>query len=833
MINQFQKIVNVGCYDKFEFDSKKLKSFNKVNILYGSNGSGKTTFSNLMFLLSKHCKGKEQLLGELLDSTSELEILTSTGKVNHKTILSKNIDLYVFNSKFIADHVYDGTTTNIDSFSSDIKLTSPEIKILDTLILILQARATKIRKWDSRIEEKLESIFKVYNDEFQKKVKGSRLTNVKPDRTYFKTGDLESLKNDLEKLYKEYLNKSKEGNTIEKLTAIKLKIDDIQNIDINLPECDLKLSTKVSTDAKSKIFSRIHSYQETVNEKKLNEQVGDLNEWFRKGGRLLYLSKNIQNLCPLCDTDLSSNIDAIIKDYSDYFSDSILTLLAFIDNCILILGPFSGGKQIKRNTDATDELISSCNRLFNITIEEFAFSNNDLLIKAINELQSLLKEKKANPEKQLHFKKEYLDVLKEYCNAIEEFKLAAHKKIDEEISKIQSRSIDKIIKEIKEKINVICSVELNSKVYNVFESKLKTNSIIADSIKRINVVINERIKNLEASKTIEISKLNNESKFINLYLNHFGITNFSVERISEKAQDNLVITYSNTGKKKTKLSHSLSEGEKTALAFSYFISKLRVEKIEGAPNAFENCIIVIDDPISSLDDNRLFQTANLIDSFLFFNKAKSEIGDDDLQSDKHQPCQIFILSHSLTFVKYLHNALKTNSSIKSNQVNEYFLSSQSPIIKPLPTGLKNFTNTYIFKLKSIMDFKEKATNYEEVKNYLPNYIRIVLETFLSFKLACVNDDGKLPGMLHLINLMVKEFDLIDDIDIGGINKKGAIERLHHLKRIADHESHGSIYKAEEFSFISEDELKIFAKNTIQVINYIDNLHFKRVRSHMN
>ena len=40
--------------------------------------------------------------------------------------------------------------------------------------------------------------------------------------------------------------------------------------------------------------------------------------------------------------------------------------------------------------------------------------------------------------------------------------------------------------------------------------------------------------------------------------------------------------------------------------------------------------------------------------------------------------------------------------------------------------------------------------------------------------------------------MVKEFDLIDDVTIGGINKDGAIKRLNHLKKIADHESHGSI-----------------------------------------
>lgn len=58
-----------------------------------------------------------------------------------------------------------------------------------------------------------------------------------------------------------------------------------------------------------------------------------------------------------------------------------------------------------------------------------------------------------------------------------------------------------------------------------------------------------------------------------------------------------------------------------------------------------------------------------------------------------------------------------------------------------------------------------------------------------------------------------------------------IKKLNHLKKIADHESHGSINKAEEFSFISDKELKDFAKSTLQVINYLDQFHFVRIGSH--
>ena len=87
----------------------------------------------------------------------------------------------------------------------------------------------------------------------------------------------------------------------------------------------------------------------------------------------------------------------------------------------------------------------------------------------------------------------------------------------------------------------------------------------------------------------------------------------------------------------------------------------------------------------------------------------------------------------------------------------------------------------------------------------------------------------MSSLIKAITKTVEPFD--SEQEIGGIKKDGAIKRLNHLKKIADHESHGSIYKAEEFAFISEDELKEFAKNTLQVIDYLDKIHLNRIKAH--
>lgn len=660
MLTHLQKIKKVGCYDEYKFDAKISKPFNSINIMYGNNGSGKTTLSNIFFLASKHCKGKDYLLKELIDDDSELEIALEVGKITHKNILEKNLDLYVFNSKFIADHVYNGTIANIDSFSSDIKLTSPEILMIDESLDRVGKRLSKFENWKSLMEFKLESIFKVFNDEFQKKVSGFRLTGVKPALHTVGVGDPTILRTELDLLYKDYSNKSKEGNTIDKYNQLKLKLESVFNLGLDTNQLTTALTRKISLEAKSKIAQRINNLETYVERKGQQASVGDLNDWFRKGGRLLFFSKGLDNHCPLCDSDITVNIDAIINDFGSYFSTSILGLFEILDSSISALEFFSKGNLQKKNVIAIDDFIATARVTHGIQVQSFYYpeENNDLLLSSLNTLLELIKQKKQNPELELEISQNDLDLINSYILAIEEFKKKSSESIDQEIAILQAVSLDSIVKKIKTKISQLVSVELNETSNLIFVSKKRINADIAQRIEFLQTEAKKIILAQELLRAEEISKLNAESKYINLYLKSLGIDHFNVDKVKEKSQDNLVITYAKTGKTKNQLSHSLSEGEKTALAFAYFISKLRVEKIESEGNGFKNCIIVIDDPISSLDDQRLFQTANLIDSFLFYN-IKAEDGDST--STNHYPAQVFILSHNLTFIKYLHNAISRYS----------------------------------------------------------------------------------------------------------------------------------------------------------------------------
>lgn len=824
MITRIEKFRNVGCYDEFDFDAGELKPFNKVNIVYGSNGCGKTTLTNVFYLLSKHCKDKSQLLSEILESDCEVEIYLDTSKITHRNIEYQDLDLYVFNSKFVSDHVFNGTCANLSQFGGEVKLTSPSIDAIDHSIKLWQNRKDWVGKLLKKITDKLETIFQVYNHEFQSKVSGYRLTNVKPKVEDDVQGvSLVTVKSELTELYTEYGRKGNQENILAKIDSAIGKLEKVQPIEINFEIAKSLLNDPISVTAREELAAKIASFQKFIDANNYTSKLPDLIDWFRKSGRLLKISKSQDAKCPTCNSDLTSNIDELLTIYTAYFTDELNKLQESIDQSLSKLYPFTNGDQIRHNQTIVTEVEEDCRAFFNlIPIGSAGIGGDESLLSALRESQAIFEQKRNHPNSSLALKADTQLLVEEYNKhlmiVLEKYKAS----LEIEKERLSRRSIDNIVKEIKEKISRATTLELNSDAHVILQSSRRSNAALAVKCSLIINELNSNLYRLGQERSSEVIKLNAESKYINLYLKHFGLDHFSVDTDKSKTEDNLVITYNVSGKKRTRLNHSLSEGEKTALAFSYFISKLRVEKLEGLNDGFKHSIIVIDDPISSLDDNRLFQTANIIDSF-FFHAPEGE---------HFQPQQFFLFSHNLTFVKYIHNALRSNSSL-SNSIEEYFLHIEKPKIRKLPSGLKNYTNTYILKLKAILDFKERRTDYETAKNYLPNYIRVVLETFLSFKLAIVNDGhNRLPGLNYLIGGMVEEFKKIDDVTIGDINQEGVIKRLNHLKKIADHESHGSIYRAEEFSFISEHELKLFAKYAVQVIEYIDNLHFKKMRTHI-
>lgn len=816
MISRIDKITSFGCFEDFEWDDSILKDFKRANILYGYNGSGKTTLSNLFFLTSKYCLNKDSLINEYVIDKTELSIKEESNNITHKNIKDSVLNLYVFNSKFIADHIYDGTKSNLDSFGSDANLTNDEIERIDDRLKTLRLRKNKFISWNSELNRSLDTIWKVCQDEFNSKITGKRLTR-KPKNTDNSLNDFETVKEELRKLYTDFENSQTTEKISEGLESIKLKIEDFKFLDIDFEKFKKNIEDAINQTAKEKTEKRIEELKKQI--LKSQSTNVDVSNWLYSGKQLLELSKKDKSICPLCESDLSERIDDIISEYEAYFSEGLVELLKYIKEAEQILKLQK--QNIVENID-TKKDIDALLKAYDLDALVEKLFDKETINKAFVNLTKLLTQKKTSYNSKLIIEDSIITTFKNYNESLKTIKDEMVNAITKENKRLEELLKREITDEIKLKIKDFAIIEFNLETNCILSNSKKTNSLVSNKINSLQKNVDEEINLLETDRDKEISKLDAETKYVNLYLEYLGITDFAIKKVKDKTTDNISISYK-SGIKKNSLKYSLSDGEKTALAFSFFLSKIRVEQLEGGAKNYENCIIVIDDPISSLDENRLFQTANLIDTFFFFNDlAESKI-----------PKQLFLLSHNITFLKYISNILKANGLLDKD-VNEYFIAPYKNAITKVPNGLKNFTNTYLQKLDEIIKFKEKnkTLEYEHAKKFLPNYIRIVLETFLAFKLAIVKDEGgdRLPGLNYLIGKAINELHNVDDdIKIGDVDKKGVEKRLMHLKKIADTESHGSLHKLEAIDYISDAELREYCKFTLQIIGYFDEIHYKRVK----
>lgn len=180
---------------------------------------------------------------------------------------------------------------------------------------------------------------------------------------------------------------------------------------------------------------------------------------------------------------------------------------------------------------------------------------------------------------------------------------------------------------------------------------------------------------------------------------------------------------------------NLSEGEKTAIAFLYFLKSLQDKSIK-----IEESVVVIDDPISSLDSNALFS------AFGYMKMRTKDVR------------QLFILTHSFSFFGQVKNWFHHIKNQKKPEVTKrparFFmltrnLSPAGPAscITALPKLLEEHESDYHYLFKRI----HEAANHEgELDDAypLPNLARRLVETFLTFRYPSVTGD------------LVKKFDLV-------------------------------------------------------------------------
>lgn len=760
MIKRIQSIKNLGVYSNYTRKGD-LPDFNDKNIFYGWNYSGKTTLSRLFSFL------ENKKVDEYNFPDVDFEIVMHDGKkINKSNVEEFPYLVRVFNADFIRDNL------RFDSEDKKIKGITFDIGDNAHLRPLIEQNEKDIVIAKQKIIENSESVI-LFNDFENNKIKkqASNIQNgffnslITFDKRHFS-----KLISDKETTLNNIIESEEE---IIKIKANSLATDNKEKIDFELTEINFE-------SIREKVKNLLLNEPKITTTIELLDDNSDLYEWSKLGYELH--EKHELDNCAFCNSkfeqqrriDLNSyytNEAAIVKTKANNLIDELDAEIDRIKNISL----FSLSKN-----DLTDSLQSDFEELKNKQIEiilhyeEVLNSFKELLI---DKIESNLFLSVSLPSIDISIIENLIAYLKSFYDLIEK-----HNKLILEFEK------NREISRIKYQKHLVSKFLIEEDYFEIERKKniqLRYHSILKFQIEKRekeNQEYTDKLKNITAGK-----------KELNAFINQFL-----------KREDILIDVIENDYfvlKRGAKIATNLSEGEKTAIAFSHFLVALNSLHADGK---LTNSIIFIDDPISSLDANHIAQVSSMINSF-FFRK-----GLDPENKDKVINCfiQFFVSTHNFEFYSFLRDAnnikrpkkeLQQDGSKKDvNATNNFLIKKESCDISTIiktPSSLTSYKSEYIYLFSIIYEFYVDGCN-EENNNYIlmPNAIRRFLEIYTLIKL---------PGSKDEIDNRIKE--LVDEVN--------DLKVLHHFSHFTTFEKVG---KQDELILrlpeITEDVFKLLRKD---------------------
>ena len=552
------KMNNVASYKNLT----SLETDKKVNLLYGLNGTGKSTLSNFLYNRSD-------------DKFADCSI---EGLMETDTIL-------VYNQQFIKDNFYEtedipGIFT-LSKENKEIKelidKAKNEISIIENNHKVLDAEMERV---SSEYEENLKAWQKkiwAIKDEFTGKdsVLAYCLDGLKKSKSQLFTFLMDREKVSEEIDY-EIESLIKEAEEITSGEGKVLSINKIGLIEDKLEKSEL---------LKKVIVGNNNSTVASVIEELKNS------DWVNKGMEFIDTDED-PSLCPFCQQktiskefveqiykyfdnsyeDDKNKLSFLLKDYSDkafYIFDEIEKLKAnrFLNNNIndIERNLLTLENLIKSNKSKIEDKINTPSLSVTLESSEKVVSNINKIIEDAN--QRIL----------------------EYNKKIENIE-ASRNKIKEKFWNLMQIRFDTIIndynKKKKEHDNYV--KEYNKKIDGFKEEIENQQSIIRENQKKT-VNIDEAIDNIKRT------------------LLDIGIMEFSIEKYSDEES---LYHIKRTDCEDNHVFQTLSEGEKMVISFLYFLERCKGEVKSDSTST--NKIIIIDDPISSLSHIHVFNIGRLI-----------------------------------------------------------------------------------------------------------------------------------------------------------------------------------------------------------------------------
>lgn len=674
-IKRFTKISNIGVFPSYQSPSDGSLDFKKFNLIYGFNGSGKTTVSRIFQSLGT------KVYSQNLEPRGGFEILyNDSSKISSQNLSSlQHSQIKVFNADFVWTNLKWGQNQTEPLYYIGQTQAYNKTRLEQCKSLLERRYIPKQKELNASLD-KTEKELKKHNKESAQFIKN----NVYIE-TPFTAIHLEQHYNEIKESGKQTLP----NDVLEQLGELRKEVDPKRKIEyLAIPE-DLNLKTLIDSAYK---LCTARIIQDSVEELTKHSEMSN---WVARG-KAYHEEQNLET-CLLCGNILTkARAEALNAHFDDKYHRLInetQSLIERFEEIQFITEKAAGDlpdsssfyKDLAPNYLKSEECFKKvCSQLKSISLK----CVDRLRTKINSELNNILElglDLADTPEKiEAHYK----DCLKNICEVINEH----NSRTD---THAQSRETAK---------RRLC-LHFASEYFDTYREHIAKKESLAKGL----VLVAKKINFYESRSRVFSEKVSSKGPAVNI-INDYLYQYFGHRELQLKlTADGYMICRNGT-----KTETPLSEGEKTALSFCYFITTL-----EEHGQKIHDHVIVIDDPISSLDIGAIHSAVGFIKQKLFQSK------------------QLFVLTHNLYFMKEIKRWYKKQCK------NDYILltlesniranGKRQSIFKLMSSPLAKHDSEYHYLFAKVYSLSRDSSPDPEVMYNLPNVIRKVGETFLYFK----------------------------------------------------------------------------------------------------
>lgn len=770
-IKKINSLTNFGIFQDFSWNAS-LKDFNRFNLIYGWNRNGKTTLSRVF----ASCEKKSILDAKFQQypDHGEFEITTSDDKtVSSLDVQNTELQIKVFNQDFIEENISFDPTESCNPIVHVSKvdiIKKEELKKLQSLDITLRTKQKQANKTFCSAKQVQDTFLTAL---------GREIANSVFDKNY----NRRKVENKIEEVGVDNFEALSEDELRKYQSISRSEVCDREHINSFSAYVLNNFEDLVIND-----FIQIYNLTENILNKEIISETlnrlkedSDLNNWVKQGLDLQRI-KNENETCLFCQNKLD---DRFLSSLSKHFSSDYDEL----QNQINKIKQYLSDIKLPEINNMSHQLYPDLQISYSSKLKELnqiIFTMKSWITEASSQLDQKYNqplEIVSAPELPTNFTSQYNLIVKELNQIIDQHndKLKNHsREVSEARKKIEINSIAIAIQEQDYK-KIVVEVQEAHKQEGAAKQALINNQ--------------SKINKLEA----ETSNISSALPKINKHLGEFFGRNDLQLTPADDHQGYLIL-------RENKPAKNLSESEKTAIAFSYFVVKTEENDMK-----ISNSIIFIDDPISSFDVNSVYHCFSMIKQH--FKHAK----------------QLFISTHNFQFFNLIKKWFKgKNENIRKNKeesCNFYMVKSiinkgnRVSNLSTLENTLENFRSEYNYLFKLLSDFiKSDNPHYKDLYT-IGNIARRFFDIFSDFKIP---GPDKL-GQKQRLEKIVKEINKGKEINI--ISETEADKVFLLINGFSHNDDPLSVVE-----HIDRSECLVAIKNLIKIIEYSDPLHYKYLNS---